>query len=63
MKLNARPDARGVVGVGDAMGTVRSVHHLVVSDDRLANPAKQRRLDRIDRGHKLPDPFDVRDQR
>ena len=54
-----RPPRRRVVGVGDAMRTIRSVHHLIVSDDRLANPAKQRRLDRIDHGHKTTRPLDV----
>ena len=38
------PAGRGVVGVGDPAGTVRTGHHLVVTDHRLADAAQQCRL-------------------
>ena len=39
MKLE-RPARRGVVGVRDAARAVRPVHHLVVADDGLVDPAQ-----------------------
>ena len=43
-----RPTRRRVVGVGDPVRAVRAVHHLIVADDRFADPAEQRCLSRIE---------------